>query len=312
MAYKIWTKEEEDLLKELVASGKYSFRQMEKFFTGRSFGSLTCHAGQYLNIFNDKYEQRKYSYDESFFESPNILNSYVAGFLAADGCLQLHAKQGPTLSLEVSDLDLNHIQKLKDVLKHQGPITWHPNNGKNTVKFKISCSYKYYNDLGKNFGIIPRKANHLSPPQLNNLDLRLSFMIGLLDGDGCVHICSSNNNLSISFVSSSEKAVKWYKDCMEEFKFPSIQRNTRVPSLRKLSYANAYHISFVGARAVSLIKLVQSFYKAHNLPILTRKWDNPKINSYIDQFQQKYPQYLYNPPDFSVSPIDKNIAALAA
>lgn len=297
--YRHWTAEEESLLKSLVSQGKYSYRQMEAFFPGRSLNSLTSHARQYLNIYNDKYENRRYQYNETFLDKPDVLNCYVCGFVAADGCIQYPEKQSPTLGIEVIDSDIDHLNGLKGALGYTGVTKWHPAEGKKTVSFRMSCSYEYAKKLANTFGIIPRKANHLNPPNLSSLELRLSYLLGLLDGDGCVHICKQKNILSISFASSSSRATEWYKQMMEELNLPTINKPKPV-KMRKLSHCNAYSLCYAGARAVAFVKLIQSFYKAHNLPILKRKWDNPRLNQYIVDFGAKYPSFSYQPPVFSV------------
>lgn len=299
MAYKIWTETEEGLLRELVANGKHSYRQMEAFFPGRSLTSLTCHARQCLNIFNDKYQQKKYSYNESFIDEPTPLNSYVMGFIAADGCIQYHVKQSPTLTIEVIDSDLDHLNGLKEAFGYTGVTDWHPVEGINTVKFKMSCSENYAKKMADHFGIVPRKANHLNPPNLQSETLKISYLLGLLDGDGCVFIEPNVKRLSISFASSSIRAAEWYKVVMDSLSLPTINKSKPV-NVHKLSHCNAYSVCYAGARAVAFVKLIQSFYKAHNLPILKRKWDNPRLNQYIIDFEAKYPSFSYQPPIFSV------------
>ena len=122
MAYKNWTPEEETRLRELVATGKYSYRQIGQLMEGRSIASITCHARQYLDINNDRYEPRKYEHDRSFFTEPNIVNSYIAGFLAADGCIRQDNAGHWNIRLEISELDKDHLLWIKDTLKHEGPL----------------------------------------------------------------------------------------------------------------------------------------------------------------------------------------------
>lgn len=294
MAYKNWTSEEETLLKQLVSTGKYSYRQMERFFPGRTLNSLTSHARQYLDLYNDRYEQRKYSYDETFFKTPNLINTTVAGFLAADGCVQIHDKQSPTLTLAIIDSDVDYLNQIKTLLKHTGPTHSMNPDKKRIVLFRVCCSGAYIKDLADNFGIVPKKTHHLAPPALPNQGLRLAFLLGLLDGDGCVHIEKNSQVLSISFVSASLRAVEWYKQVIEELDLPTV-RQAKPVNIRKLSHAEAYGLTYAGSRAVAFVKLIQYFARTHNLPILKRKWDNPRLNQYIVDFEAKYPTFSYNP-----------------
>ncbi len=290
MPYQLWTPQEETRLRELVSTGKHSYRQIGAMM-GRGINSVTCHARQYLDINNDKYDKRKYHHDESFFSTPNLVNSYVAGFLAADGNIS-KTPAGYRVRLEVALEDENHLAQLKSLLGHDGPL--HRWGDRNTKFFCVHVSDQYANDMATNFGLIPNKTHRLNPPNLLSFDLKFAYLLGLLDGDGCVHV-SKQNTLSVSYVSSSLTAVEWLKQMMDTMNFPSRQRNTLVPAIRLLSHAKAHALVYNGGRAVCLVQLAQEFAARYNLPVLARKWSSPKVVQYIADFYARFPSFEFDP-----------------
>lgn len=301
MAYKNWNPEEENLLKNLVSSGLYSYRDMEKFFVGRSLLSLTKHARQYLNINNNIYKQHKYTYTKGFFAVPNELNAYIAGFLAADGCVQFHEPASPTIMSEVIKTDWDHLKGIKDCLGYTG-VMREDRRGVNVVQFKMTCSHEYCEQLKTNFGVTAKKTYYLAPPCSLSQTQKLAFMIGIIDGDGCIHI-NKRGGISLSFASASENMTKWLLDSFLNLSLPSIRRNTKIPSYRALKHCKAYTFIVAGAQVVALIKLVQAFAAHYKLPILRRKWDTTELNDYIKAFEAKYPQFSYTPPSFPIESV---------
>lgn len=259
---------------------------------GRSINSITSHARQYLDIKNDQYEPRKYEHDRTFFAEPNMVNSYIAGFLAADGCIRQDKAGHWRLRLEISNVDRDHLLWIRDTMKHEGPLQA-PKN-KATLFWQIFVDEPYVKDLERNFGVVWRKTHRLQPPNLGSFELRLAYLLGLLDGDGCVHI-STQNMLTVGYTSASMTAIQWYQAMMTEMNFPSVQRNTKLPQIGKHFHANAHYLVYGGARAVCLVQLAQAFAHKHNLPILARKWDNPALNAYILDFYTRFPTFEFNP-----------------
>ncbi len=125
------------------------------------------------NIFNEDTE-------ESF---------YLAGFLAADGCVTKNR-----LSIDLSEIDANHLNKICDILKSNHPIIHsirhykRPNQiyAKDYKSCKCEiCSVSLVNSL-KRFNIIPNKSLVYTIPEnlIENLLIR-HFIRGYIDGDGC-------------------------------------------------------------------------------------------------------------------------------
>jgi len=294
---KLWTPEEEARCKELVATAKYSYEEIGTMM-GRTINSIISHARQYMDI-NNGYKRRFYYHDLEFFKIPNVVNSYIAGFLAADGCIRQDKEGHWNLRLEISILDEAHLLWMKNTLKHEGPIK-PGGSDKKTLYWKIHLDQAYADDLAHNFGITPRKAHRLQPPNLSIFDLRFAYLLGLLDGDGCVHL-SNTDHLTVGYVSCSIVACQWFESMMMGFGFPTLRTRT-TPHIHKIKDSNAYGIVYGGARAICLVQLAQAFAAKHNLPILARKWNNSRLNDYIASFYARFPDFSFDPIHFLSTP----------
>ena len=113
-------------------------------------------------------DKKRYDVDENFFETPDPINSYWAGFLAADGCVHNNM-----VSLEIHKKDERHLKKLCFLMKYNGVI------GKRKNREMVSVgivSGKIIFDLQCNFNIVPKKAKILNPPNIKGEDNIRSFI----------------------------------------------------------------------------------------------------------------------------------------
>lgn len=281
--YKNWTTQEENLLRELLSQKKYSFNQMAKFFDGRTGTALRKHALKYMKLTNEDFINKKYSYNQNFFEIPNVINSYVAGFYAADGVVSETSTK--YLSLILSDKELDQLNKFKNLFEYTGTVNPRNYSGKENMYGLLLCSAdKLTTDLEKNFNVDQNKTYRLPPPNLNDPQLILAYIIGILDGDGCVHM-NTQDKLTITYTSSSLKIVEWIKEEIEKMNLKTIRE--RFAKISKCSHANAYNYQVSGAKAISLIKKARELKKL-GVPILDRKWDNEALNKYIEEFERKF------------------------
>lgn len=290
MSYKLWTAEEEAKVRELVSLKRYSYRQIGALM-GRSINSVTSHCRQYLDVSNSHYSQRKYHHIQDFFKVPNVVNSYIAGFWAADGCMT-EGKEGYRLRLEISADDESHLQWIKDTLGHEATLSsW---GEKKTKFFQMYITNEYGKQMIDNFGLMTRKTYRLTPPALGSFEFEFAYLLGLLDGDGCVHL-NVNQKLMLTYCSASLVAVRWVQSMIESMGFPQIKKKPpfKIKDLRP--QANAWSFACTGARTVCLVQLAQEFARRHNLPILARKWNNDRLNQYIDDFYARFPDYHFDP-----------------
>lgn len=244
---KFWTPEEENLLKELV-SQKLSRNQIGKILN-RTPASLS-NRFQKLGIESLFIPNRKYSFNEDFWAVPNLLNSYWAGFSAADACIT-KSKQSYKYALSLSTKDLNHLERFKNDCGYTGniesrvdlkSINNNPNKAYYTSRMLI-CSLKWGQDLENIFNILPNKTFRLSPPKLPHY-LLMSWLIGYIDGDGSISIKKDGKGLRVDFISGSEEIIKWIKEFIDN-NFKDRLANHREDNYYKRKGRNSYHLIFV-------------------------------------------------------------------
>lgn len=148
--------------------------------------------------------RKRFTLDENFFDLPNDINSYWAGFLAADGCIHRNC-----VSLEIHNKDEKHLHKIRSLLNYNGDVSRRKN--KDLVNLSIT-SNKIVETLEKNFNIIPKKAKVLESPNIYQEHCIRSFIRGYIDGDGCY---SPKYNL-IS-IRGTNNMLEWIKSNLNQF-----------------------------------------------------------------------------------------------
>lgn len=236
-------------------------------------------------------QKRIYNVNDNFFEKPDVLNCYWAGFIAADGCI-IEGKKQNQLSIGLAKKDFDHLNLFKNDIDFNGPIK---NNYikkiyKNEEKFFESSqlyitSQKISDDLYKNFNITPRKSLTLLPPNLSDTNLIDAFICGYIDGDGSVYLCKNNvrniqDSLVISMLGTYE-IVSWIKERFSQIlgkEFGSIQKNHN-------SEKNTYVYSIGQSKGAR--EIFKHFYNL-NVPKLKRKWTD-EIYDYCVKYKKRDP-----------------------
>lgn len=142
--------------------------------------------------------------DRAFFSSVDPLRSYWAGFIAADGHLQVRGTtQCVRFGLHPQDRVL--LERLSAAAKLSQEIIERPNNsGRGYVWLNVYCK-QWVEDLGRNFNIpTGRKSRILRPPELPNVACVWAFVRGYFDGDGGV-----KKDGRIDFSSASKPFLRW-------------------------------------------------------------------------------------------------------
>lgn len=137
----------------------------------------------------------KYKLNQLVFEEVHNKSSYWAGFIAADGNIKQPKYGQKVLTITLAEKDREHLEKFKEFVQSNKPIYKYKNGA---YSFEIS-SDKICEDLLNNFNIDVRKTFTLRFPNLK-LKPRLAFIIGYIDGDGCLYIDKKTNMLSLSIV----------------------------------------------------------------------------------------------------------------
>ena len=156
--------------------------------------------------------QVRHGCDHDFFTRENEETFYVAGFMAADGCVKKRKSSSDSLRYEVqvslAKSDEEYLKMIKDLLKAETPIhNFLIKNSKRNAAWNDSwCSQftitseKMVNDLTK-FNVVPAKSLiYRFPLWLVNHPLVHHFMRGYNDGDGSFFIGPLKNGRTVEQV----------------------------------------------------------------------------------------------------------------
>ena len=260
---KPWNDEE---IKILTDRWLYTTAKELSLVLDRNIGAITNKAKR-LNLRSNRHiTSSKYSVNESFFSSPTLINSYVAGFLASDGHI---GKNGIRIQWKQHIKDKNHLIKIKELMNFTGPIRdycvdekWR----KNQYNFcnLIINSEQLVTDLNKNFNI--NRNDKLNHKQVlpNNLDLeqKLAFIIGFIDGDGCI-CCVKNSYLELSII-GDENIIGWISDFSKEF---STSKGKNITKQGRM-----FKFKLVKRKAEAFLQKCLTLTELKNIR-LARKWD---------------------------------------
>lgn len=254
-----WTESENKIL--LDNYGKITSKEIMKLLKNRSYKSITMRAKR-MNLKSNRsllfqLKERKNKFNENFFENINTLNSYWAGFIAADGNVYKNR-----ITIRLSSLDRDHLIKLKNDLNFEGDIKYSNNKKYSGIYF---FSKKTKNDIKNNFNIIPKKSLILEPPFIEDENCLISFICGLLDGDGSIYY--KNDKIYMKFL-GTKKILDWVKNVLS--KYIDIDKNS-VNESGKI-YSLEIH------KKDSVLKIFNLVQK-YNLPLLDRKWE--KLKNYL-------------------------------
>ncbi len=221
--------------------------------------------------------RKKHTYNEEFFKEPNVINSYWAGFIAADGCI---SDTGHSINLKVSlkSTDIEILEKLAKDIEYSGPIpvysaTYSPAQQEKygytstsfySAKLVIYAFGKAARDLKDNFNITPRKSLTLKFPGHLPDECKRAFIVGYSDGDGCISFRKDR--------SGRPNGLVWYIVGTQQF-LQEIQTFMGFGTIYKRGNCSAYRAS-ARQHMLELPELLQ----IDKVPHLPRKWD--KIEEY--------------------------------
>ena len=201
--------------------------------------------------------RRQYKHTFDFFDSPNLVNSYWAGFIAADGYVNNERK---CLRLLVARKDKAILYRFKRAIQFTGPVC-DDTHGMSYVQIYAADRLLY--DLRKNFNITTKKSLTLKPPDLKVYSklVSLAFIAGYIDGDGWY--TKSRNTPCIGF-QGTKRVVNWICGYLNKY-FPA---DRTVTQARKRKYSRCYQATIYGTR----VSFLQHQVDLLDLPVLKRKW----------------------------------------
>jgi len=127
-----------------------------------------------------------HSHDKTFFSHYGEVSSYWAGFIAADGSI----RKDNTLAVVLKYSDSNHLEQFKQDIAYTGSIKRYSQRTNfgivETTSLRISSAAEIIKSLSENYNVIARKTRVLVPPESLDLQNSVSFIKGLIDGDGSI------------------------------------------------------------------------------------------------------------------------------
>lgn len=213
---------------------------------------------------------RKYELDDNFFDIPDIINSYWAGFIAADGCISQRSDCQDILCIKLNQKDFNHLQLFQNTIKYKGTIyKYNIKNNSKYLNFKSDSSDmcilrmssdKMCFDLSKNYNIVPKKSLILKPPNILSEQTIISFIVGYIDGDGCIYYMK-NGSPAINILGTHDMMI-WVRENL--LKIFNLTGNLGISKYKKQTVL----------RILSLgdIKQIYDYIIEHDIPHLERKW----------------------------------------
>lgn len=283
----LWKPEEDQIIRDLVKN-QYRIMDMGIFLPNRTQRALYCRIYE-LGLKSGS-PRTKYSKNETFWEIPNAINCYYAGWIAADGSID---NEKHTLRLSCEKSDEPSLYRFMKESEYDGKIF-------NTLKKSPSSDYisihstlaigacqKWNEDLKRVFNLFQNKTYRLAPPNLGNDYLMCCYLAGLLDGDGALSSAQSTQMIHIAYGSASRLIVEWVQKFVDE-KFPFRAKNNERAIVKNKLDGRYFHYSIYGVKAAKLIEL----FRTLPIPRFVRKWDNPTLLTLIDSYHKRFPSFF--------------------
>lgn len=282
--------------------GKMTLANMRKSLgktniTYSTFRDKCQRMGLYRDTSKVKIPNKRF-HDNNYWEIPNLLNSFMAGRIAGDGCIYIDKHGTNKFNYKVAVKDECIIDHFIQELKFTGPKTYshskspHSENISHFVNIQIGNFDKNAAALKKWYNICPNKTKRLGPTNLQDEKLNFAYLIGLIDSDGSIEYKKSPRNgkpsIAISFNSSSCDIIKWVKSLIDS-KIPIFLKN-RIAQVNHHKQDNYYRFYLYGKRAVILFDYLSKFH----VPKLERKWGKPEILKYVEEIKVANPEIFIN------------------
>ena len=254
-----WKENEDMILLE-----NYPFKEIKEYrnlLCNRSDSSILNRAFKLgLKKSVKKIKKNKYEVNHRYFFDKNIDSCYWAGFIAADGFIDNNYSR---IAIKLSLKDKPHLDLLKNKIKTQSPIRTFENKSsgaKRTFSQLDIFSKQIKRDLYSNFKIGANKTFTLQPPDIDdNLILNLSYITGLIDGDGTVCL-NRHKKKSITLLGNFE-LLNWSKS--------QLNKIIDVSNISIIPKGNIYSFKFTGKRCDDFKKFIID----NKFIYLERKWN---------------------------------------
>ena len=287
-----WSKEDDTLLTEKILSG-LSHVEAAKFFPDRTWIAVRRRANE-LKL-KSNYHFRKWTSEDSFWDTPNEINCYWAGFIAADGCITRNGDKGlgHNLTIALNSIDREHLERFIYDCGSNNRIfdryTLDKRSGKSHPFSAVHISnIKWKKPLEEIFNIFPCKTFTFKYPELPE-KLMECWIAGYVDGDGTYGICKGY--FKIGAVSAVKATVDRIFKFVYQFAKEKCKNKGAMPDGKK-----CFHFGVTGRQAIEASHHLMSLPCPH----LRRKYN--RVRDYLTS----HPKY-----NLSLPPYDEHLASLA-
>ena len=228
--------------------------------------------GSYMTVERASSMSKRHSCNKEFFSQQTPTSIYWAGFIAADGNIN---ERDESMKIAIQANDKAHLIQFSKDIQYTGNVRDYPQKDY-TGKIIYSSRVELYEkqiveDLATLYNITPRKSLTLLPPNLTDISQILPYIIGLVDGDGCIYSRDNNKYLTVNLL-GTKMLLDWIKESLESIEIFSGSVNVAKNTTYQLSINQRLSLK-------KLSVLVQTL----NLPILKRKWSKLYEHPYYQE-----------------------------
>jgi len=250
-----WTDKEDSLLADLWPTAPKE-KIVESF--DRTYASLIIRASS-LGI-KKKYDKHPYVKTNLEALLENTCSAfYWIGFLMADGCIQKNR-----LKLTLAKKDRDHLLAFKDFCKIPNYFTT-----KKTIGVQAQDSFDIPKICSK-FNMRERKTYRPTIFIPKQQDLLIAYLIGFIDGDGCIRKQSGRKDSTI--------AIKLHRSWLNYLNKLSSKISGIVGVKPTRARINKKGYAIINLCNSLILKYLKRKINELNLPALKRKWDRIDLN----------------------------------
>lgn len=211
--FKRFTNEEKAKIKELYLSNNSSWKISKLLNT-----TAGC-IWRYLRKINVPIREntvcvRKYYCNSNFFNKiDSYAKSQILGLIYADGYIHQNS-----LNIGLKSTDAAYLNEIKQIMEFTGELKIYTDRSKATplemANLKITDK-QIITDLAK-LGVFNRKSLTIKFPTIEQVPFEYlpSFLLGNLEGDGCIHFDISRHRIAVSFTSGSRDFIYPLKEIL--------------------------------------------------------------------------------------------------
>lgn len=266
--------------------GKVKKEEIQKKLPNRNWPAVNRQAAKLKLIGNPSLAHQIYERNESFFDVPNAINSYYAGWIASDGSVSILSGEKMRVEIALQEKDVEMLERFKKESGYTGPIQKLKRRpvriGKNKkmsfpqnqVRLQICCK-QWVISLLKNWNITENKTLSYIGPNLSTCENNLAFCLGYIEGDGFIGVRNLNGKRVPYFglYSSSLALMQIIKSIFDKL-FPNINS---AEIYKTKNSPDFYSYQITGCRAIEILRVLYELPTPH----LKRKWDNSELLSFL-------------------------------